>query len=237
MYIRPSLTGELEYYIITGIGAWEVEVKDKIVDTNQLLEYLDKKFFYSSKVTKTINDKERILILSMIAVRAFSLEVAINLNTDDEKQLAYVRELLERSFVLLNKYEVTKTIKSKEKIWGQSKTLGPVINLIVHTDSLPKKIKGIFKSKKGRLSYYLDLSKDKKIDTKSLGYLIWLIFGDNITGEIEEDIIEFCYNSNSEFGTKLYDKDSLIFTKTEYDDVVREALNDYFMNKSKWDTS
>jgi len=233
-FIRFSPTGELDYYVITAKGIWEIEKLNNTINNNIIIEHIDSKFYTFDTISRDIKDKEKVIILTFIACRAYSAKASINLNTDDKKLLAYLEEILYKTFDLLLEYNLFKNYKKRSNLLGNSKTLHPVINLIVHSEDLPKKTRGIFKAVPHVTKYYLDLYKNNEINTKGLGFLLWLIFQDKIDIELEDRILNYCYECNLEYGTKIYKHESLIFTKAEYDDVLKEAMNNYFDNRNKW---
>lgn len=220
---------KLDYYTITAKGIWEIETRELNLNCEYLIKIFDEKLFKLFKPLASITDKEKIILLFMITIRAFSEMTVLDLKVGDHI-LSQMEELLKDSYDLLNKYGYIKYLK-KENIFGAKGHEHPVSNLIRHTDGLHKKTKGIYTAI-GKQKYYLNLFKDNLILKDDLSFLIRLIFGNKITIEVEDALEEFCLKNTYSKGIYLYNSDNLIFINPQYDGVINEAVFEIIINKN-----
>ena len=80
-YIRES-DEKLDHYIFTGIGLFEYEKKLGIINDLSLVSYLHKTNFIFPVTKKSLNHKEKVILLSMIGARIYSEDVPMNLNEE-----------------------------------------------------------------------------------------------------------------------------------------------------------
>ena len=228
-YIRAI--DKLDFYTITAKGVWEVETKEFNFNHNTLINILDEKLFSLFKQSGSITDKEKVILLSMITIRAFSEKTFLDLKIGDTI-LSEMEGLIKDSYNILKTQGFISTLK-KEMIFGAKGNEHPVSNLIRHTDGLHKKTKGIYTAI-GNQKYYLNLFKNNQISKNDLSYIIWLIFGNKVTWSAEEAINDFCIKNAYGKGIYLYNSNNLIFINPQYDNIIKDAFFEYNINKSKW---
>lgn len=222
-FIRPS--DEINKYTITAKGVWEIEKKKTNVTEDLIVDYIDKKFFNVHLSNKSLSDREKIIIFSMISARTFSEESPIDLKKDEYALDAWKR-IIDHSYAKL--YEMKQIKKmSDEEIFGKQGNEHKVSHFIRHTDSLPKKTKGVYKAK-GKQKYYLDLYSKDSISKESLSYLFNIIFSKtkDIQAENVKEIYDSCLKIAYEEALYIYDIEKHLFTSPEYDDVIRDAIRD-----------
>ncbi|MEM3445097.1 MAG: hypothetical protein QW115_03915, partial [Thermoplasmata archaeon] len=226
---------EINKYTITAKGIWIVEKNENKVSEEKLIHFLNSKYFSQPLSTgrKPLSEREKVIIFSMIAGRAFSIESPVDLKKDEYAKNAWKR-ILDNCSSKLHQCGVIKKMDEK-KLYGKEGNEHPVSNLIRHTDSLPKKTKGIYTAA-GQQKYYLDIYlKDKNALSKdALVFLIRLIFG-NSQNEVTniqnyEEVYEFCRDMAYEEAKYLYDLDKLHFVSPTFDDTIKEAFRDAFFS-------
>lgn len=227
-YIR--MADKPENFIITVKGIWEIESKNKIINTNILLEFIDKKFFGVFKDIGKLNEKEKVILFTMIAVRSFSPESALDLKKGNIV-LSCLEELIKDSFNFLYKNNIISKL-NLEILFGAQGNEHPVSHLIRHTDALLKRTRGIYKTL-GKQKYYLDLLNDKKISTEGLVLLLDSIFESNITPHLKQEISDFCIEHSYSKSKYLFDLNVHNFAHPIYDEQFNEALESYFVNRYK----
>ena len=137
-YIKVS-DQDVDYYVITVKGIWEIEKTEGIIDEKLLLDFIDNKWFVFEETTKLLSEKEKIILLSMLAARTFSKESPINLKLN-KLAINTWKEILEKSFYFLKENEIISKIKHSE-LFKEGGNERIVSHIIRHTDILPKRTK------------------------------------------------------------------------------------------------
>ncbi|WP_214044009.1 hypothetical protein [Methanomethylovorans sp.] len=219
-------TDEVDRYVLTAKGILEIEQKKDVFNPQMFIQYIDDKFFDVFKdSTKSLSDKEKIILLSLISARAFSADSPMDLKKSD-KTTEIWKEITDSSYDLLSSLDVLKGLK-KEDLYGQNsekRNESPVSNLYRHTDALPKKTKGLYNNSLGKQKYYLDVSMDGFLSKEKLSFLFLKIFEKKQLSYLElTDVYDYC-NSIS-FSKSIYLFDPVhLFSKVEYDQSIREIL-------------
>jgi hypothetical protein len=225
-------TDEINKYIITAKGVWEIEKNNNIISELSLIEFIDNKFynFFDSEIK--LRDREKSIIFSMICARSFSLKSSVDLKKDDFALNSW-KEIIEKCADKLISLNIINT-KNKENLFGGKSTEHPVSNLIRHTDELPRKTKGLYKAA-GKQQYFLDIFKDNVFNKEELSYLIWIVFSEQYDNIIIDDILKFCNNIAYNESVYVYDINTHIFSTPEYDDILRDAFRESIILKNKWE--
>ena len=127
--------GEASRYSITALGLWEIERNDGLLDEAGLLEYLDSKYFDLFGGSPRLKDRERVVLLALIAARAFSDKSCVDLLKDSHTMDGW-RTILEKSYQLL--FSLGFVAKLDETaLFAAKGNEHPVSHLIRHTDALP----------------------------------------------------------------------------------------------------
>jgi len=220
-YIRE--TASINNYVITVKGIWQIENNKLVINEKILLEFLDDKFFsFDKEIKKGLSDKEKIIIFSMIAIRSFSEDSAIELKRDETIKIE-LKNIVDDSYDILKSLKFISKLEKKD-LYGKLGNELPVSNLFRHTDSLPRPTKGLFKAL-GDQKYYLDLYTDKEISKDNLKYLFKKIFdGQNPSIEKLNSIYDFCCKVAHNKVIYIFDINRHIFSKPKYDNVLHETL-------------
>lgn len=225
-FIRPS--DEINKYTITAKGVWVIERKNKNITEDSIVNQLDEKFFDVYLDNKKLSDREKVILFSMISARAFSEEAPIDLKKDEYALDAWKR-ILDNSYNKLHEIKIIKKM-NEEELYGKQGNEHNVSNLIRHTDSLPKKTKGLYKVKVPQ-KYYLDIYSNNSLSKEKLEYLINIIFVTNKNMEIDnvDEINDFCLKIAYEEAHNIYDFKNHTFISPDYDDIVKDALKEVLL--------
>lgn len=214
---------EINTYLITGKGIWEIEKDRKYINEKLLLEYLNSKFFEIVKKSKPLNDREKVILLSMIAARTFSEKSTVDLKKDVYCMNTW-KKILDEACDLLIGLNIIKKLDTTT-LYGKEGNEHPVSNLIRHTDALPKKTRGIYKAMGGQ-KYFLDIYQDDKISTEKLRYIFNLIFGNSLELNLVEAILPFLNKTAYESDIYLFEADQHIFSDSKYELILIQALKE-----------
>jgi hypothetical protein len=214
-------------YTITGIGIWEIE-KNFNLSENQLIHFIDDKFFVAETQNKELNDKEKIVLFSFIAIRAFSNESCINLKKS-EKMKESMKRIIDASHKTLLDLDIITMDYSR--LYGKKGNEHIVSNLIRHTDKLPKKTKSIFFAP-GDQKYYLNLSNNGKIDRQEFLWLLRKIITREKLVDLSQldKLINFLNSISFSEGYLIYDNIDKTFINHETDTLIEESLKDLIFN-------
>jgi hypothetical protein len=215
-------TDKVDFYTLTLKGIWEVENKNNIMSNDILLEFLDKSFFNVYNISeKPLSEKEKVIIFSMIAARAFSEKSSVDLKKG-ETALNSWEEIINKSYEKMKSLPLISKLE-QEDLYGKPGNEHKVSSLFRHTDALPKKTGGLFKAV-GKQKYFLDLFKEE-IAKENLIYLLKQILGEKILSMKEiNDIDTFCRDIAHNKNIFIFNAKEHIFSKPEVDEVIRDAL-------------
>lgn len=219
-YIRES-KDEIDQIVITAKGIWTVEKDKGILDSKSFINFVDNKWFNFSKSIKPLSEKEKIIILAMIATRAFSESSAVDLK-QNELVLNNWKGILNASFDFLKDNKIISKLKVNE-LYGKGGNEHPVSHLIRHTDALPKKTKGIYRAP-GKQKYYLDVFQNLGLNTLKISYLVKLITNDKNDFVFSNKIISFCNKISFEKCIYVFDLEKHIFNKPEFELQLEGAI-------------
>lgn len=229
--IRP--TDKINNYVITAKGIWKIESKNKDIDLETLLIFLDDKYFNLFGGNKDLNDKEKVMLLFMIVSRAFSEDAPINLkkgeNAKDE-----IGTIIKRSFLLLKKYSLVKSL-TENKLFNLEGNEHPVSDFIRHKEALVRKTNGLYRTLRDQ-KYCLDLMANNHIKIQELAYLLWLVFGKKINNQLLEDFLKLS-ESIYQKSIFIYGSGDFSFFKPKYDDEINNALDEYLINLKLWNSA
>ena len=111
-----------------------------------------------------------------------------------------------------------------EDLFGKQGPEHKVVNAIRHSDDIKKKTKGIYVTIQPQ-KHYLNVYINNVVEIDKLRYLFKLIWGDNkITHHDIDKICTFCEEIASTRSAYLFDLNSHLFHKPEFDNYMRDAL-------------
>ncbi|MDD5181839.1 MAG: hypothetical protein PHC66_01555 [Candidatus Nanoarchaeia archaeon] len=213
-------------YTLTARGIYEEEKILGLLSESKIIDRLDEEFFneFGEKSEKELTEKEKIVILAMVAARSFSIESPMDLARSKLTTDAW-KDIIDASFNMLKKLKLISKLELDDLYGkpGKSGSESPVSALLRRCNVLPKKIKGLFKTP-GNQKYYVELDKDQKIFTEELSFIFKRVFDDySLSLKEREELYKFC-NEISKKDYLIFNTVSHKFSEPKYDDMIKEAL-------------
>jgi hypothetical protein len=209
---------------LTGAGFWYVEKTMQNKNPEQLICFLDNELFKLFSETKSLDTKEKTILLTLVAARAFSPESAVDMTKSDRINNEWGK-IIDSSYAFLESHNSVEKWP-REKLYGKAGNEHPVSSCIRHTDSLPKKTRGIFIAPRDR-TYFLNIYRDGKTHTLDISFLFEIIFENKLDMAIMDHIYNFCCKISSQKSIYLFENiEKHIFATHNYDEVIKKALRD-----------
>lgn len=164
-------TDEKGKYSFTGRGLEYTEVE--ILCRKDYFDALDSEYFDVFE-NISINDRERIILLTMFALRTFSSKATIDMSESTGVRDAWWKIMLEINKLLLEN-DVIDASNSLESYGDKELYEHKASHMIRHSDILPRATKGIF-SKTGKSEYYLSIFENDIPKMDKLVNILELIF-------------------------------------------------------------
>ncbi len=227
-------TGTFDSYVITAKGVWLFEQEKGILNDEKFLTFMTDTYFATEnslpKCKIDLDDKERVILLSMIAARAFSIDSMVDLKKGDATREKW-KEILCSSYDLLKEMGLIKTAK-KSTFSDNTGNEHVVVSLFRHNGKMPKKTKSIYRYTRN-CEYYLDLYEGT-FSNEKLSYLFWKVFNNSISNTSIEKIQAYCNDIASKEKIFLFEVGKHIFAKPGYDRILKDCLIDSIRSKDKW---
>jgi len=229
------MLGEIGKYSITARGVWEYEKALNVIDEEGLLSYINDKFFVESNDNSSheklnLNDREKIILLTMISARAFSEKSAVTLNKNSRINDKWL-ELLGKTYDFLVDLGEIKKLR-KEEFLEKKGNEHAASSVFRHNNDMPQKTRMIYKYT-GNYAYFLNLDVNSGFSIENLSYLFWKLFRGELSKDTVDKIIEYCNSVSNAESIYLFDGDHA-FSLPTYDSKLRDSLLDSIVSKSKW---
>lgn len=230
-----QMLGEIGKYSITARGVWEYEKALNVIDEEGLLSYINDKFFVESNDNSSheklnLNDREKIILLTMISARAFSEKSAVTLNKNSRINDKWL-ELLGKTYDFLVDLGEIKKLR-KEEFLEKKGNEHAASSVFRHNNDMPQKTRMIYKYT-GNYAYFLNLDVNSGFSIENLSYLFWKLFRGELSKDTVDKIIEYCNSVSNAESIYLFDGDHA-FSLPTYDSKLRDSLLDSIVSKSKW---
>lgn len=217
--------------VITAKGIYRIEKLKGILEEDTIVSHIDREYFDLPMKIGPLNDKEKVILFSMVAIRAFSEDSTVDLKKG-ETALNAIQSLLEKAYDFLDKNRFIDNL-GKSDLYGRRGNEHPVSNLIRHAVDLPKKTRGVYKCE-GQQRYFLDLYKGSFVEIDKLAYIFFLIFGEKIEPEIKSEIENFCHKIPYELSIYIFEMGHHKFANPSFDKTISESISEYFLKKNLW---
>lgn len=223
--IRPI--GDKRHFSITANGVWQVE-KDLCISEGILINFIDEKYFEIESKEKNLSDKERVILLALLASRSFSKEYSLDLKQSDNV-LNSIERIIDSSYELL--FDLGLIDLDKTKLYGKKGNEHRVSQLIRHTDSLHKKTKSIFLAL-GDQKYILNVTEDGVIDNSKVEWIINKTLSQSETLEIEkyDKISKFLTTIPYDEGHYLYKGIDKSYINSNVDDLLLKVIKNIILS-------
>lgn len=214
-------------YIITATGIWEIEKTTNSFTELDLLKFIQKKYFNFEQHLKPLDDKDKLAILSLLCLRNFSQETAMELNS--QTHLEHWGHIFTDVFNFLNKNRfLTKSYSSIENIFNSRGSEHKVQYLMRHRNNLAVKSSQIF-CNKGESKYYLDIDKNNCINPESIKYSFSLVLTNQIESSIINDLIELCISLAN--NKSKYVLNNFRFINSNFDQLIKTTLEKLYIER------
>jgi predicted transcriptional regulator len=208
-------TDEKGSYSFTGKGLEYTETE--IIGNNEYFSALDEDYFNVFD-NISIGDRERIILLTMVALRTFSDKATV-----DMRDSTGIKDAWWEVMLLVNDLMVENNIipasSSLRNATNESKIEHPASHLIRHSDVLPRATKGIF-SKTGKNQYYISISQEGVLNIDKLADVLELIFENNhhylTLSTISSEMRSFCRLHGLDVASSLQED----YFDSKYDDFI-----------------
>src|SRR2546426_11567316 len=201
-------------FTLTANGIWNVEKSQGVIDEAKLVEYLDEKHFDLFGGTPKLTDREKIIIMSLIAARAFAKESCVDLHKDDATMDVWQR-IIEKVLASLKDLGVVGRLRS-DVLLARKGNEHPVSDLLRHTDALQRKTKLLFLAP-GKQKYYLALYDGSTVAGDKLGFLFHMIFGGRLDLDGVDKVLALCIDVAHNDGILVFDPAQHPFAKPGID--------------------
>jgi hypothetical protein len=213
---------------LSAIGIYEYEKSQDFIDDNKIVQFFNNK--WKLKVPQSISDtrlniKEKLVLTSLLASKAFSINQCIN--TKDESRLDDWYSL----FKEVNDFLLTKNFikASFEDISSPNKGNEKLIHQMMRTiDHLPKKTNTIVISNAEKnYHYYLDIiDKDGACNKEKLKYIIELLT-ENDADHIQ-DLRDLCNDIYSKYFSRIYE--NTLFANYNYQNIIIDISKELLLS-------
>lgn len=221
---------DLDSYVITAKGIWYIEKIKNNMNEDYFLKMINDNYIIT-KQKKDLDDKEKVILLSMIATRAFSKTSCVDLRKDIGIQDRW-KKVIDDVYQFLFSENIIK--KDRNQIFGHTGNMHIVTSLFRHNVKMVQKTMNIY-TYSGKLEYYLDLYSDNIFYNDKLSYLFWKIFKENLTSDSVDKIVEFCNSISKSESLFLFDIKMHVFTNPLYDLKIRDSMINSIALKNKWE--
>ncbi len=205
-------------------GIWESENIGSKLDLTVLIDFIESKWFNCFVAANTSpNDKEKLILFTLLVARAYSEGTSVNLSKD--KTHSAWRDLLVNTSDFLTSNSIISDVGVHEMFESSDGTyLRPLMKFFRYSEYLPKKTGGTFIAKS--LKYYLDLYKNTCIDSNSLTHLFGLVLKGHISYELTSKVADLCRTLAYDVSARVYEPGETSFASFEYDSIIENSLRD-----------
>lgn len=212
-------------------GIWAAEQTRDTLDPARLLDFIDQKWFDCFAESRSLpNDKEKLVIFTLLAGRAFSVGTAVDLSNKRVHvpwtDLTLSAEEFLRDYGIITDSRVTEALRSE----GTGTSLPPVVKFYRYTEYLPKKTEGIYVAK-GNNNFYLDIDTQGVVDPAKLTYLFKLVLDDQADLAFAEAIADFCRDRAYDIAVRVIPQTEPNFASLEHDRLMKSALRNLVLGR------
>jgi hypothetical protein len=220
---HPDDKDKMDEVVISVKGIWYVENSVGVLELDDILTYIQNTKFEFSKARQELNDTEKVILYSLLAVRVFSQNIPMDLNTPE--LCSKWKEIIED--ITIPFLQTKNLIMLKSVIDKKTGIEDPISYLMRHANDLPKKTNNLFVPTK-RNQYYLALNTDNRNKCVSqMMYLFKKMVPDMCAMDLTDDIYGFlCTVAHNQ---SLYVTTSFEFITSTWDQIIKECLDQIYL--------
>jgi hypothetical protein len=210
-------------YLITARGIWAVEREKNIINETMLLDYFEsKKFSIPVEKIEEFEYREKVIIFSLIAVRAFSKQSWANVSSQDGLQ-DYWKVIFDMACQKLVDLDVI-TEKNKTELYYRSVHDPPAVSLLRRVPGIQPRSKFIYQHDSS-LHYWLEMPESADEFISKLAWLLSMIFKDKLTFDNFDTILNFCQEMSHDKSIYVFDLSQHKFSNPKYDELLQQAIS------------
>jgi hypothetical protein len=208
-------------YVLTARGIWEYEKYNKGFDESMIISFIQNSRNFST-YARNLDDKDKIVLLSMIATRVFSPETAMSLRQKNA-EVCWLN-IFKAVYDFLLEHNVVKRGSLPLRPQGHE---NPVEYILRRRNELPKKTNHIYRFVESKRQYYLDLYNGEYLAAAKLKHIFQLIFGEINDYALVNKVFDFC--KDIAYNQSKYVSSEFKFVTAAYDDILKEALENCYL--------
>ena len=214
-----QMTDKIDYFTFTVKGLWEYEKDQGKISDDLIIQFMEEKYF-NLFGKKSLSEKEKVILLSIIAGRAFDQNTAADLKKDEYCLEAWTR-IVDKNYDYLFKIGIISKLDKKDMLTSKGNEL-PISNLLRHTDALPKKTNGLWTTINPQKYYIKIVEENEYFNKRSLSHLFRIILEERI-GDVYHGLIEHLESVAYDEGIYINDVESS-FIKPEFDNLIKDSI-------------
>ncbi|AKB44722.1 hypothetical protein [Methanosarcina vacuolata] len=224
---------DLSKYVMTAKGVWEVERRLDKISLTKLMDDIDE-YKYDISWGEKLTDKEKVVILSLIALRSFHEKTPLN-RKNGKKAIQNIHEIILKTIEFLNN-----SIEGFKYSIPDETRESPVNSVFARLVNLPQNTRRIYKFNEKEGKSWLDIYDEEKgmISEEKLSYLLWKVFGGNLSFEDQTKIDSFCNNilyTHKNYVYSLEELTNFIFADICYQNAISNSLFKIAENSALWE--
>lgn len=210
-------------YSITALGIWTIETQMKRVDISKLIYFFQDTKFSSGVSEKPLSEIEKIILTSMVAMRNFSQDAAMDLN-EKNKSDYWIDIFTETAEYLSSKGYIGKSDWMPSRAGNEH----PINYVMRRAQDLPQKTKHIYVTA-GNNKYYLDMITTIEKPKIKLKFLFSIIYGKVESKANIKNVHSFLCKAAYDQGKNV--RESFEYINPDWDSIIEDALNDFYYDQ------
>ena len=220
-------------YVISPYGIWVLEKNLEYLADSDIIGFIENKFF-NFGISDSLTPKEKIGLLSLIAIGAFYEETPL-----DRKNGKFCSSKLSEVLLESNKFLVEMALipsNLKLKVETEEEIVDSIFKRL---NNLAKKTNYLYQSQEGKhwVSVY-DESTDK-FNSNSLSFLLWKIFEIDLDFNQQKRIDDFCQHISIGYLNYVFNNNQIsahLNIKGGFENQISDSLFDISELKEGWES-
>lgn len=214
-------TNERGRYAITALGIMQIEEHKGIITKTGLLQCIDAAYLNSFDSLKSITDRDKIILFSMMSIRAFSIDSAVSLGKSPEIDSHWNSFFGACATFLHNCGSIAEIPKILQDPIYESATS----ELLRRAQDLPSKSRGLYCFSRSH-DYYLDIVKNGEPNVDGVSYLMRKVFDQRTYAMHFSEIKKFMSDAISEYGHMLFSSSDVVKRANDFQKHLDELILD-----------
>lgn len=227
--------GLIQYYnetnrefVLTAKGLWEYEKSIKGFNEETLISFINSK--YLSFSISSLDDKDRLTIFTLLCIRNFSSDTAMDLTVISQRASWYA--IFEEVFIFMNNNKILKkAYLGFDEILLKTKLNHPIQDMLRHRNDLPVNSGQLFVNPGGKSgsNYWLDILDNDIVSENKLKNAFKLVISEIPDLDTATMIISFC-REMANYKAK-YVRSDFRFIDIQTDNLIDKVIKDIYIGK------